>query len=186
VCRQRLFIDLDRAGKSGGPAFIRVREVEAIKGNKMAPYADHIYDDYELFKEDPYEEIREILAPEYADLKPEDIEEIIWEAVPATFKGETISVLSRPKLRPEPRPELVEGLVEGPFPSLRRPELDEGSRGMVGLFPPRCTTHMGRLVPTHASRRQRRPAYPNVCPDSPQMGVVRRAHFEYTGLSRFR
>jgi hypothetical protein len=79
----------------------------------MTPYADYIYDDYELFKEDPYEEIREILAPEYADLNPEDIEEIIWEAVPATFKGETISVLSRPKLRPEPRPEPVEGLVEG-------------------------------------------------------------------------
>jgi hypothetical protein len=57
VCRQRLFIDLDRAGKSGKPAFIRVREVEAIKGDKMIPYADYIYDDYELFKEDPYEEI---------------------------------------------------------------------------------------------------------------------------------
>jgi len=116
----------------------------------MTPYADYICDDYELFKEDPYEEIREILAPEYADLNPEDIEEIIWEAVPAKFKGETISVLSRPKLRPEPRP-----------------ELDAGSKGMVGLFPPRCTTHMGRLVPTHPSRQQRSSAYPNVCSDLP-------------------
>jgi hypothetical protein len=80
----------DRAGKSGRSSFIRVKEVEAIKGNKMTPYADYIYDDYGLFKEDPYEEIREFLAPEYADLNPEDIEEIIWEAVPATFKGETI------------------------------------------------------------------------------------------------
>ena len=44
----------------------------------MTPYADYIYDNYERFKEDPYEEIREILAPEYADLNPEDIEEIIW------------------------------------------------------------------------------------------------------------
>jgi hypothetical protein len=120
VCRQRLFIDLHRAGKSGRSSFIRVREVEAIKGNKMTPYADYIYDDCERFKENPYQKIREILAPEYADLNPEDIEEIIWEAVPATFKGETISVLSRPKLRPEPGPELVEGLVEGPVLSLTK------------------------------------------------------------------
>jgi hypothetical protein len=55
-----------------------------------------------------------------------------------------------------------------PFPSLRRPELDEGAKGMVGLFPPRCTTHMGRLVPTHPGRQQRRFAYPNVCPDLPR------------------
>jgi len=125
----------DRAGKSGRPAFIRVREVETIKGNKMTPYADYIYDDYELFKEDPYEEIREILAPEYADLNPEDIEEIIWEAVPATFKGETISVLSRPKQSPEPRPELVEGLVEGRSGGRIEacPEPVEGGRSGAGL-----------------------------------------------------
>jgi hypothetical protein len=128
VCRQRLFIDLDRAGKSGRSSFIRVREVEAIKGNKMTPYADYIYDDDELFKEDPYEEIREILAPEYADLNPEDIEEIIWEAVPATFKGETISVLSRPKLRPEPRPELVEGRSGGRIEACPEPVEGAGMR----------------------------------------------------------
>ena len=38
------------AGKSARPAFIRVREAETIKGNKMTPYADYIYDDYERSK----------------------------------------------------------------------------------------------------------------------------------------
>jgi hypothetical protein len=45
----------------------------------MIPYADYFYGDYELFEEDPYEDIREVLAPEYASLHPDDLEEVLTD-----------------------------------------------------------------------------------------------------------